>query len=246
MKHLFTLLMLVITAIALGQKKSQKAAVFKVRSPAAVCSIFIEDSCLWLEKDNRIKVKVRSKCKKIKVVFSSGKVVTQDEDTYTVNFDLPGKLVISVYEMDKKAKLIYTESLKVKEPDLYFCGAKVGSISHGLYMKAEHFKAYSLPFDTALSVLGYDMNYNDGVSTTVYHADDNMLSQEMRDIMFEDSRSTAQKRKSKIVYFSNILTSMPDGSKKMLSPFAVSVIRDSTKKDNIVFNFAVLKMTLKK
>ena len=247
MWYLFILLFFASISAALAQNKSSKTTVFKVRAPASVCSIFLEDTCLWLEKNNKIRVVVRSKCEKIKVVFSSGKIIAQDGDDYTVNFNSGGRTVISVYEIkNKRSKLIHTESFKVREPVLYFCGAKVSSFKHSLYVRGENFKAYSIPFDTTLPVIGFDMNYNNGVNNKIYHGKDNKLTEEMLDILFKDSQPSMKKTVNRGIYFSNILASMPDGSKKTLSPFAISVVRDSSNMDNIVFNFAVLKMTLKK
>lgn len=248
MKSLITFFLSGFCTLVWAQSKGPGPAVFKVRAPHSSCSVFVEDTCLWLEKDNRIRVKVRGDAGPVKVVFFPGKIVSREGDLYTVNFDKPGSTVVSVYEIrDKGRKLIHTESLKIHEPDLYFCGIKVGSFQHGIHVKGETLRIYSIPFGTDLGLTGYDMNYNNGIKTRVYHVKDNKFTEEMIDVMFKDKDPAVKKKMvNKGIYFSNIAASMPDGSIKYLSPFALSVVRDTTKTRELVYNFVIRKMVLKK
>ncbi len=225
------------------QKKSTKTAVFKVRAPKAACSVFTSDSVFWLERPATIRVKVRSD-KQTKVVFGNGKIIAQEDDLYTVRFDTSGTTVIAVFEIDgKRKKLIHTSRYKVKEPEVYFCGVKVGTRSNYLMMRGEHLKAYSIPLDTMLKVKGFDMMFHDGIKYKTYHADNNMLSKEMHKVIFEDFRFPA---KGKQLFFANIKAEMPDGKLKTLNPISIYVQRDSTNRDEVVFNFEVRRTQLKK
>jgi hypothetical protein len=246
--RLFLLFLFAAGTMASAQNNGVKPTVFKVRSPHAVCSVFVEDSTLWLEKNNRIRVKVRSNCESIKVVFDPGKIVAQDGDLYTVNFSTVGSTVISVYEVNNHVKkLIHCESLKIREPDIYFCGIKVSTFKHSLPPHGDALRIYSIPLDTDLGVVGFDMNYNNGIKTKTFHVNDNKLTNEMIDVMFKDNDPAVKKKTvNKGIYFNNITASLPDGSTKILSPFALSVVRDTTNKEGVVFNFVIRKMVMKK
>lgn len=241
---LILLVILMSVPLCLAQKsKGPKTAVFKVRAPKSACSVFPSDSVFWLEKLNTVRIKIRSD-KPTKVVFGNGKMVSQQDDVYTVRFDTSGTTVIAVFEIDgKRRKLIHTFSYKVKEPEVYFCGVKVGTRSSYLMMRGDHLKAYSIPLDTMLKVKGFDMLYHDGIKYNTFHTDDNMLSKEMHKVIFEDFRFPAQ---GKQLFFANIKAEMPDGKLKTLSPVSIYVQRDSTNRDEVVFNFEVRRMQLKK
>jgi hypothetical protein len=222
------------------QKKAPKTAVFKVRAPASAVSVFPEDSVFWLEKDNKVRVKTKSE-KEIKVFFVNGKIISQNNEDYVVKFDSSGSTAISVYEIDgKRRKLIYTMKYKVKEPEIYFCGVKVSSWASALKMREDHFKAHSVPLDTMLKVTGFNMIYHDGIKYKTFKAESNMLTSEMHKVIFEDFHFPADGRKQ--LFFTDIKAQMPDGSIKTLQPITLSVLRDSTNKDDVVFKFAVRRM----
>lgn len=234
------LLLLNTLLVSAQQKKAAKTAVFKVRAPTSAVSVFPEDSVLWLEKENKVRIKIRSE-RQVKVFFTNGKIVSQNAEDYIVKFDSSGSTVLSVYEIDgARRKLIHTSKHKVKEPEIYFCGVKAGSWSTALKMREEHFKAHSLPLDTMLKVTGFNMVYHDGIKYKTYSAANNMLTAEMHKVIFEDFHFPGDNKK--MLFFTDIKTQMPDGTIKTLQPITLSVLRDSTNLEEVVFKFAVRRM----
>jgi hypothetical protein len=106
-------------------------------------------------------------------------------------------------------------------------------------MNEQHIRAYSIPLNTNLKILKFDMVYYNGQRYNTYHSDSDTLSAKMQKIIFEDYRFASKNRQ---LFFSDITASLPDGRKKMLSPFAIFVFRDSTERDEVVFKFWVAKM----
>jgi len=165
---------------------AQKTYTFKVRTPKTTCTITVRDTTLWIDKDNTINVTVTNAKGKIKVNFLNGTVIKKTNDDYVVTFDNGGKTVITVYQYTKgNFRLVHSESIKVEEPVVYFCGVKVDSKSKGFQMDTEHFKAKSIPFNKSLKINGFDMIYFDGITDNVFHSDTTMLSKKMTDIIFE-------------------------------------------------------------
>lgn len=227
---------------SLGVFAQGKPVVFKVRAPKAVCSVYMEDSVFWIEKNNNVRVVVRSQNPHIRVTFAQATIVSNDSSNYVVNFENAGSTVISVYEMNgKRPKLIFTKSYKVLEPVMYFCGARVGTRSRAWMMKGEHFKARSTVLNQDVKVLGFDMTFYDNISNKTYHSDSCMLTKEMKDLIFEKYRFGH----GKSVYFSNIMARMPDGKEKPLTPFGVFLERDSANTEEIAFNFSLRRITKK-
>jgi hypothetical protein len=221
-------------------KRSPKSVVFKVRAPASSCAVFPEDSVFWIEKENKVRIKARTR-NPVKVVFRGGTIISSDGENYIIRFDSTGSTVLSVYEMEGwQKRLIYTKSYKVREPDIFFCGVKAGTRGKALQLRDEHFKAYSIPLDTTLRVVSFDMMFHNGLKYKTYHSDTSMLSNEMRKVIFEDFRFPADGNKQ--LFFSNINVRMPDGKVKTLTPITLLVERDSTNRDEVVFNFSVRRM----
>ncbi len=202
----------------------------------------MEDSVFWLEKNNNVRVVVRSKVPDVKVVFVKAKIVSQDSNSYVLNFDNPGATAICVYEMHGNTpKLIFTKSYKVKEPTLYFCGVKVGTRSGVYKMREQHLAAFSTVLNTSVRVLQFDMVYYDKVRNKTYHSDTCMLTKEMKEIIFEKYRFA----EGQSILFANMMAAMPDGSKKPLSPFGIFLERDSTQTEHVAFIFSVKRVTRK-
>ncbi len=230
---------------------AQKTYTFKVRAPKTTCVITIRDTTVWLDKDNTINVTVTNAKGKIKVNFLNGTVIKKTNDDYVVAFDNGGKTVITVYQYTKgNFRLVHSESIKVQEPVVYFCGVKVDSKARGFQMDTEHFKATSIPFNKSLKINGFDMIYFDGISDNVFHSDTTVLSKKMTDIIFEKPQNKGDQSfrfgRGKRVYFTNIAAVMPDGKKKFLTPFEIFLFQDSANTDDIAFLFSVNHVYKKK
>ncbi len=245
MKQIFHfLLLLIIPFCGLGQPRAaSKTYVFKVKAPANRCTVTMNDSVFWLEKDNKVTVKLKDSNNKIRVNFFNGNIISQESDEYTVRFTDPGKTVLSVYEkVGGQYKLVYTKSYKVQEPTLYFCGVKIGTKAGGLKLN-DGLKAYSALSDRDIKILGYEMVYYNGISTKTFSADTNTLSQGMIDVIFDkEIKDPFRFQRNKRVYFANISAVMPDGNKKMLTPFEIFLERDSANTDELAFIFSIKKV----
>lgn len=230
------------------QLAAQKTYRFKVRAPQSVCTVTVKDSLLWLDKDNLVTVKVTNQTGSIKIKFVNGTVTKKAEGEYSVTFSNGGKTMISVYQyINGNFRLIHTESMKVEEPLIYFCGVKVGTKSGGLKMREEHMVAKSIPYNnSSLKIKGYDMVYFDGITSYTFHSDTTLLSKKMTDIIFERPQKKGDQSfrfgMNQRVYFANINAVMPDGKEKFLTPFEIFLETDSTKTDDIAFIFSVRRV----
>lgn len=227
---------------------AQKTYQFKIRSPKTSCIVTVKDSILWLDKDNLVNVKVINAKGSIKVKFLNGTVTKKENENYTVAFDNGGKTVISVYHFVKgDFRLIESISMKVEEPQIYFCGVRVGTKAGALKMKQEHIVARSTPYNNiALKIKSYDMIFYDGVINNTFHSDTTVLSKKMTDILFEKPQNKGDLSfrfdSNKRLYFTNIEAVMPDGKNKFLTPFELFLHKDSTRKDDIAFIFSIQRV----
>lgn len=230
---------------------AQKTYKFKVRAPQTMCIVEVNDSLLWLDKDNRVTIQIKNQKGKIKVHFANATSKKISDNEYLVSFESAGKTMVSVHQFYKGGfKLIHSQSLKVEEPEVHFCGVKVGTKSRGFQLAQEHFRAKSIPYNSNIKIKSYDMIYFDGVSENIFHSDTTLLSQKMMDILFEKPLRAGDMSfrfgMNKRVYFSNIAAVMPDGKEKFLTPFEIFLFKDSTRTNDIAFIFAVNHIYSKK
>ena len=215
--------------LCLGQLTTDSnTSVFVVRAPQSNCAVFLEDSVFWLERINKIRVKIKGR-KAITVLVENGKITSSDDDgNYCVKFSSPGKTTVTVSERTAFGlKPIYSKNYRVQPPQMYFCGIPENSSAKVLKMKGDHIYAYSRLTKDKINVKSFDMVH-------VYpNEQDRIKEKEILKSatgMLTDSMKTIVKKfqpHSEEIYFYNIIGVMPDGTKKFLQPIEMFVKVDT-------------------
>lgn len=210
-----------------NQSLCSQTLVFKVRAPEPACTIITDKNHLFVEIDNPVQIKTKGpRNMKVKVKLVGGKIVDIQNDVYYMRFTKSGSAAISVYQVTPKGLvLIETKEIKVKSPDVYFCGLKIDSVSRALQLKGKHLSAYSAHLKKELEIVSFDFYYIEDTTKTrsqpiKIHSDNCMLTPDMKKIV-----SNFQPKYNQI-YMHNIICQVPDGTKRILDPIRLNIIED--------------------
>lgn len=218
-----------------------KTAVFKVRAQPSVCKITCKDKFFLLEINNPVVVTVKGRNKNIDVVVTGGNVISQEGDTYFVQFLRPGDGLITVYQFTATGrKVLATKMQVVKNPQIFFCGIKMDSTSKGIKMTGMNFYAYSDYYKQNMPFASFDMYFvNDTTVKKIepieIKSDTCMLTSEMK------KKILNFQPRFNYIYFHNIVCRVPDGSKRILDPIELKVIVDSTDREKLSLIYSVRK-----
>lgn len=195
----------------------------------ATCVISCKDTVLLLEKESIITVRIKGRNARTKVSASGGEIRSVRGDDYKIRMFEPGTLVIRVYqEVSTGTKLIGIREFMIRAPELFFCGLKIGSISHVLKLGKCHMYAWSDYYKKNLPVNKFTMLYyedivraSDKPKVDTLKADTCRLTGAMRQRLMKFQPKTNK------IYFYNLLCSIPDGTYRLLEPVELRVQMDT-------------------